>query len=92
MWSRRRHGTLCGPEKTSAVIWMRARHRVSKLLLRQGIIYPGKSWTVVHEQWLQVQRFDAPARQLAFEDAVEAVLLTRPATGPAGRGDRADGR
>jgi transposase len=55
---------------------MRARHRVSKLLLRQGIIYPGKSWTVVHEQWLQVQRFDAPARQLAFEDAVEAVLLT----------------
>lgn len=54
---------------------MRARHRVSKLLLRQGIIYPGKSWTVVHEQWLQVQRFDAPARQLAFQDAVESVLL-----------------
>ena len=56
---------------------MRARHRVSKLLLRQGIVYAGgKSWTAAHEQWLQVQRFDAPARQLAFEDAVEAVLLT----------------
>jgi transposase len=56
---------------------MRARHRVSKLLLRHGIVYPGrKTWTKVHEQWLQRQRFDAPARQLAFEDAVEAVLLT----------------
>jgi transposase len=56
---------------------MRARHRVSKLLLRQGIVYAGgKSWTAAHEQWLQVQRFDAAARQLAFEDAVEAVLLT----------------
>jgi transposase len=56
---------------------MRVRHRVSKLLLRQGIVYPGrKTWTAAHEQWLQRQRFDAPARQLAFEDAVEAVLLT----------------
>ena len=40
------------------------------------MIYPGKAWTVVHEQWLQVQRFDATARELAFQDAVEAVLLT----------------
>ena len=56
---------------------MRARHRASKLLLRQGIVYPGsKTWTATHQRWLQQQRFDAPARQLAFEDAVEAVLLT----------------
>jgi transposase len=56
---------------------MRARHRVSKLLLRHGIVYPSRrTWTKVHEQWLQAQRFDNPARQLAFEDAVEAVLLT----------------
>lgn len=56
---------------------MRARHRTSKLLLRQGIVYPGrKTWTVTHQRWLQQQRFDAPPRQLAFEDAVEAVLLT----------------
>jgi transposase len=55
---------------------MRARHRLSKLLLRHGIVYVGgKPWTAVHQQWLQRQRFDAPARQLAFEDAVEAVLL-----------------
>jgi transposase len=56
---------------------MRARHRASKLLLRNGIVYPGsKNWTATHQRWLQQQRFDAPARQLAFEDAVEAVLLT----------------
>ena len=56
---------------------MRARHRVLKLLLRHGIIYAGgKTWTGAHEHWLHMQRFDAPARQLAFEDAVEAVLWT----------------
>src|SRR5215218_2420723 len=55
---------------------MRARHRVSKLLLRHGIVYRGsKTWTATHQRWLQQQRFDAPPRQLAFEDAVEAVLL-----------------
>jgi transposase len=56
---------------------MRARHRALKLLLRNGIVYAGsKNWTATHQRWLQQQRFDAPARQLAFEDAVEAVLLT----------------
>ena len=56
---------------------MRARHRAAKLLLRQGILYSGrKTWTADYERWLQRQRFDAPPRQLAFEDAVEAVLLT----------------
>jgi transposase len=54
---------------------MRARHRVSKLLLRNGIVYPGKAWTKTHERWLRCQRFDSPARQLAFDDGVEAVLL-----------------
>ena len=55
---------------------MRVRHRVTHLLLRQGIVYGGgKSWTAAHQRWLQTQRFDAPARQLVFEDAVEAVVL-----------------
>ena len=32
---------------------MSARHRLSKLLLRQGIVYyQGKAWTGVHERWL----------------------------------------
>lgn len=55
---------------------MRVRHRVTHLLLRQGIVYGGgKSWTAAHQRWLRTQRFDAPARQLVFEDAVEAVVL-----------------
>jgi transposase len=33
---------------------MRTRHRVSKLLLRQGIVYyGGHPWTVTHERWLR---------------------------------------
>jgi hypothetical protein len=39
---------------------MSARHRVSKLLLRQGIGYAGgKAWTGVHDGWLRAQRFDS---------------------------------
>jgi transposase len=54
---------------------MTARHRVSKLLLRQGIVYSGgKAWTRDHERWLQAQRFDDPALQLSYEAAFDAML------------------
>ena len=54
---------------------MRARHRVSKLLLRQGIVYyGGNAWTGTHLRWLRKQRFDAPGLQLAFDAEHEAVL------------------
>jgi hypothetical protein len=37
---------------------MRARHRVSKLLLRQGIVhYGGQAWTGTHLVWLRNQHF-----------------------------------
>jgi transposase len=56
---------------------MRARHRLSKLLLRQGIVYTGgRPWTTVHDAWLRSQRFDLPGRQLAFDAAYETMLLT----------------
>jgi transposase len=36
---------------------MRARHRLSKLLLRHGIVYyGGKAWTGSHDLWLQRER------------------------------------
>ena len=64
---------------------MRERHRLSKLLLRNGIVFSGgKAWTGVHDVWLRRQCFDQPARQAAFESAYEAVALT------AGRRDRLD--
>ncbi len=41
---------------------MRARQRLSKLLLRQGIVYyDGNAWTGRHDMWLRRQRFDRPA-------------------------------
>ncbi len=56
---------------------MSARHRVSKLLLRQGIVYAqGKAWTGVHDRWLRQQRFEQPGLQIAFESAYETMLTT----------------
>jgi transposase len=60
---------------------MRARHRLSKLLLRQGIVYSGgKAWTGAHDTWLrQVGRAElaAPATQITFESDYETVLSVK---------------
>jgi transposase len=54
---------------------MRARHRLSKLLLRQGIVYNGgNAWTTRHDAWLRRQHFDPVATQLTFESDYDAVL------------------
>src|SRR6476620_10608646 len=56
---------------------MSARHRLSKLLLRQGIVYyGGRAWTGKHELWLRTQRFDTPGLQLAYDTAFDAMLST----------------
>jgi Transposase IS116/IS110/IS902 family len=40
----------------------RARHRLSKCLLRHGRVFrAGSAWTHAHERWLVTQRFDDPA-------------------------------
>ena len=54
---------------------MSARHRVSKLLLRQGIVYSGgKAWTGKHELWLRSHTFATPGRQLAYDAAFDAMV------------------
>jgi transposase len=60
---------------------MRARHRLSKLLLRHGIVYyGGKAWTGSHELWLRAQRrgalFATPGLGLTFDTAYDTVLAT----------------
>ncbi len=56
---------------------MRARHRISKLLLRNGIVWTGgQAWTGRHDEWLRSQRFDQRGRQLAFESGYETMLFT----------------
>ena len=54
---------------------MTVRHRISKLLLRQGIVYSGgQAWTGKHELWLRGQHFDAPGLQLTFDAAFDAMV------------------
>jgi transposase len=49
---------------------MCARHRLSKLLLRQGFVWEGKTWTAAHERWLAQQRFAERPLQIAYEEAL----------------------
>src|SRR6187431_3541359 len=56
---------------------MRARHRLSKLLLRHGIVYyDGDAWTGKHDAWLRRHRFEDTATQLTFESDYDTVLAT----------------
>src|SRR6478672_12086303 len=50
-------------------------HRLSKLLLRQGIVYYGGTpWTYAHEEWLRRHRFDDVHLKAAFDHSFDAVL------------------
>lgn len=54
---------------------MRARHRLSKLLLRHELRYPGPggNWTQRHHDWLGRLRFEDPASRATFIDYLGAV-------------------
>jgi transposase len=55
---------------------MSCRHRISKLLLRQGIVYyGGQAWTGKHDMWLPAQRFADPALTLTCEAALDAMVI-----------------
>ncbi len=54
---------------------MRARHRLSKLLLRHGLIYEsGRAWTARHDSWLRAQRLEHPGARAALQDYYGAAL------------------
>jgi transposase len=56
---------------------MAARNRLSKMLLRQGIVYYGGTpWSQKHDRWLRAQRFDNPAQTMAYDTAYETVVVT----------------
>jgi transposase len=62
---------------------MRARHRLSKLLLRYGIVYyGGKAWTGKHDAWLRRDALDqlttAGGRSIrvTFDNDYDALLTT----------------
>jgi transposase len=60
---------------------MRARHRLSKLLLRHGIVYyGGDAWTGKHDVWLRheaLPRLTTRATRLAFDSDYENVLTVK---------------
>jgi transposase len=56
---------------------MRARHRISKLLLRHGLLWEGRAWTQAHERWLAGQCFAAPPLQLAYEESLATIASVR---------------
>ena len=60
---------------------MRARHRISKLLLRRELYFPGpgRAWTRAHRDWLRGLAFSDRATALVVEDYLHAhdVLLAR---------------
>jgi len=62
---------------------LRARHRLSKFLLRQGRVYrESTTWGTAHKAWLRTQKFDWLSLQQTFEanmrahDEAEARLET----------------
>lgn len=60
---------------------MACRHRISKLLLRRGLVWdgPGHTWTKAHLKWLSTIRFGDPIVELVFAEhlAHHEVLLAR---------------
>jgi transposase len=56
---------------------MRARHRLSKLLLRQGLVWEAGAWTQAHGRWLAAQHFQERGLQIAYEEAVAAMMSVR---------------
>ncbi|WP_231263133.1 IS110 family transposase [Nocardioides alpinus] len=60
---------------------MRARHRLSKLLLRHGIVYyGGQAWTGKHDAWLRhdaLPQLTTRATRLTFDSDYETVLTVK---------------
>lgn len=53
---------------------MNARHRVSKMLLRHGQVYPKPTtWTAEHRRWLARQQFDQPVSNRVFAELIATV-------------------
>ena len=74
---------------------MRARHRLSKLLLRHGIVYSGgQAWTGRHDCWLRAAAAPqlTPATRLTFDSDYDDGAGGQGPPGPARCRDRGDGR
>lgn len=76
-----------GPEAMRDLVRARAaavetlrvhRQHVSAFMLKHGRIFPRKKgWTMRYLCWLQAQQFDHPAHQIALQEMVEAVRISK---------------
>jgi transposase len=65
---------LVRPREDSVREQRNARHRLKALLLRNGVVYAGRTaWTAAHQRWLATLRLPHPAQQIAFQEYLHAV-------------------
>jgi transposase len=58
------------------------RQQVSAFMLKHGRVFPRKkTWSMRYLRWLQEQRFDHPAHQIALQELVDAVRTSRERIG-----------
>jgi transposase len=53
---------------------MRARHGLSKLVLRHGFVYDATAWTQTHDAWLRRQRFQGGLLAIVFDECYGRML------------------
>jgi transposase len=50
------------------------RQQLVSFMLRHGRIFMGqRHWSLAHRRWLAGQRFEHPAQQIVFQDAIDAI-------------------
>jgi transposase len=65
---------LCRCREDAREDLMRARHRLSKMLLRRGRVYrEGSHWTQKHDRWVRSQPWDHDADRTAFQAYLSAI-------------------
>lgn len=65
---------LCRAREDAGKDLTRARHRLSKMLLRHGLSFTKtRNWTKAHRAWLKTLRFEYPWAQEVFENYLLAI-------------------
>lgn len=65
---------LCRAREDAREDLHRCRHRLSKMLLRRGIVCAGKrNWSMAHRSWLKKQCFENSVDQVVFDDYLLAI-------------------
>lgn len=65
---------LCRCREDAVQDRTRSRHRLSKMLLRRGLVFRlGRKWTQRHRQWLRSLSFEDLPSRVVFEDYLSAI-------------------